>query len=322
MAEEKRTDISKLLKKSCMSGKAVMDKKIEYIYVSPSFDAVTGGIHNGSFIIVSGKYKSGKTTMILHAAKKAQDAGYHINYSNIEMRLKPRDLKQANLDLSKNKFTLIQSSEGNLLTAEDHIAICENILNTKKKQLVIQDSVSSMCSSELANADIRDRNRDSVPLLLSRFCKRISMGCLSINDNMYIGITHIIANQGMGMSTTMEASGNKIQYNADIKIKIEYASDWKEGEKKIGQNMNLKCETSTTDITPGTKAVGKLRYGIGIDEIAEIIPIAEELSIIDKAGSWYKIWGESIQGEGKLIEFLRADKSRMVKLNKEIKEIS
>lgn len=314
-------NIIKLIKSSVFSASHLLDKKRRIIPVSPCLDDLLGGgISSGSLVIIRGQYKAGKTTTCLHFAKKAQQQGYKIVYLDIEARLTQRDLLSIpGLDLSPEKFELCAHSEGNILNGEDFIAVAEHKLKVEQNVVVVFDSFSQLISQDNMHNDIRDRTRDSMPLTLSKFCKR-ALPALNVNDNICIGITHDIANQGPGMATKVEASGRKIQYANSFKLAARWASEWVEDGQTIGQDIHWECENSALG-PPNRTGVGKLRYGEGLDEIAELIPMAENTGVITKKGSWYYLsWDdeEKYHGVDKIVNKLRLDPESFKRVLEEV----
>jgi len=302
------------------SGQSVVDSPSSVLPVSPGLDIILGGgIPEGSFVIVTGPPKVGKTTLCLDFASTAQKIkhacdigrkeGRHVYYSNIEGRIKKRDLEGIHgLDISPDKLTIIQSTPGNILTAEMHIGIVLDLLNKRPGDIFIIDSLSALCTEGEMKAEIGDRYRADAPQLLARFCRRIAT-IVPINKSIVFGITHIIANQGNGMSPWSEASGRKVQYQTDVKLKATHCKPWVVGENQIGQDVFWVAEVNALNAPRNGKFISKLRYGYGLDKPSEIITLAVDLSMVKKGGSWYTFnVGETdetkCQGLDKAAEYL------------------
>jgi len=316
----------KRVEESTISAASIIDRERTLISVSPAIDAMLGGgIQAGSLVIIRGKYKAGKTTTCLHFAKKAQEQGYRIVYLNIEARLTRRDLESIpGLDLSPEKFEVIQSNDASApLSGEEFVAIGLLKLQQYEKCVVYFDSFSQLLSEDNTIGDITERTRDSMPLTLSKFCKR-ALPILNITDNICIGITHDIANTGPGHATKAETSGNKIQYANSFKLWAKWASPWEEvdgtNKKQIGQLIHWECENSALG-PPGQAIDGRLRYGIGIDEMAEWFDLAqgEHTGVVTKKGSWYSFGEFKAQGDLKFIEKMREDPAIAQAIIEEVK---
>lgn len=286
-----------------VSGNYVISRPKQIVSVSPMFDAMLGGgIPFGSFVIPTGPAKAGKTSFSLDMAGSALGVPTdfseprHLYFFSIEGRLQPRDLKGITglAPYLEDRVHVIESKPGNILSAEKFLDIGETLINNKPGSIFIFDSFSQLCSQQGMDKEWDSKAyRDNVPAYLSQFCKRIS-NVIPINQSIVVGITHQIANTGFGFSSWAEASGNKIQYAVDVKLKANFAQPWKDGETKIGQDVNWECFCSPLHNGPTeTKCVSKLRYGEGIDKRTELINVCVDLGIIKKGGAWYTITDET-----------------------------
>ncbi len=313
------------------SGKSIIDKKRVVIPTSPAIDMmIGGGIQEGSLVIITGPEKVGKTSMCLNFAGIAQDKKYiselcpkegrHVYFFNIEGRLQSRDLAGIlHLDTSKDRFTCIESIPGGILTAENYIDISEKLINEKPGGIFIFDSFSMLCTEEEFASEVGKKRRDDTGGLLARFCRRIS-NVLPVNDSIVMGVTHVMANQGLGMSQWIEASGKKLKYRADTKMWAKYQKPWMSSETQIGQEIHWECSASPIG-PPGKKATSMFRYGYGLDKEREILDLCVDLSLIDKGGSWYTIGKEKIQGSEKARQILIDSPDLFNQLNKSVRQM-
>lgn len=315
-----------------VTANAIIDSFSELLPVSPKVDSgLGGGIPEGSMVILAGPPKVGKSSLCLDFAATAQtlpwtdrfksgDPYRRVYFYNIEGRLKPRDLLGIR-HLKPEQIRVIQSEPGHILTAEEYIAIAEENINMYPQAIHIIDSFSQLLTAGEKEADIADRYRADSPLLIARFCRRIS-NVIPVNKCIVMGITHMISNQSPGAkSPWMEASGRKLQYAVDVKLKASHATPWIAGEVQIGQTVHWTCETTATNARAGSKIDSKLRYGYGIDKEAELGELAASLGVIKKGGNWFDLDGTKVNGVDNLAEALRAKPDLYHKYNKEVREM-
>lgn len=284
-----------------MTGAYLAERKRQIIPVSPQLDIIlNGGIREASFIISNGPPKIGKSTTAVDFGATALEYPHpkwgerNFYIFNIEGRINPRDLmgikhlrKYLTEPSLQHRVQVLGSVPGKILGGEEILAIGEALINEKPGSIFLFDSFSQLCSSERRKNEFGKRFRDDIPLYLSDFCKRIS-NVVPINDSIVIGVTHRIANQGQGHSPWLEASGQKIQYQLDVKLRATYEQPWKVGETQIGQDVHWECDASPIG-PPARKCVSKLRYGEGLDKEAELAMICVDLGLIKKGGAWYTI---------------------------------
>lgn len=298
-----------------ISAESIIDRKRAIIPVSPAINLILGGgIESGSFCIVTGAPKIGKTATVLKFCSNAQRipsefGNRMVYYLNIEGRIKSRDLRANNLLLDDEHFKLISSAPGSILNGEAFIEIAENIIKEQPGAIVILDSISAICTEEEMVSDLNTRFRANAPLLLARFCRRISQ-ILPVNDSIVIAITHQMANMGMGYKQKLESSGTKIQYQNDVKLEAQYSKPLTQGENQIGQEIHW-VAANTSLIGPGRKCTSFLRFNHGIDEELELAELACDLGLVKKAsakGGWlsinYNDEEKKVQGKEGLREFI------------------
>jgi recombination protein RecA len=277
------------------SGTEVLESinSLEVIGVSPALDiALGGGLREGSVIVMTGDPKSGKTTTALHFASKCQAKGKKVIYVNTEGRLSRQNFDGIK-GLDPEAILIIESTDDRVLSAEDFLNIIEYYINNDHGCLIIADSLSNMVPSCELEGEVRTGVRNALPRLLSMFFKRIS-GTLMKNKTMLICITHNIANTGGSpyAPQKMADCGNMLQYQAGTNMIITHRGKWqvpKDTGPHVGQIANWSIKTSNAGGRPNSTAESWIRYGIGIDEVQEIMQIACEFRLIKSSGAWYTI---------------------------------
>lgn len=315
--------ISDILKHNMFSATTILERKRDVISLSPSLDDILGGgIQSGSLVILVGDPKVGKTTTCLHFAKKAQQKGYQVFYLNIEGRLSERDLTSS-YGLNVEGLQVIESKPEHPLSGEDFIKAAEAILKANTKTVVIFDSFSQLIDESNQISDIGGFSRDSMPLILSKFCKRV-VPHLSITNNICLGITHQVANTSGYGSYKSETSGKKIQYAMNFKLRAMKTELWYDSKdtkktKPIGQIVEWICENSAIGVK-GKTTTSYIRYNIGIDEEYEIVSTASRLGILKITGSWYTLDdGTKIQGLDKMVQYVKEHPELFEKIKEEVK---
>jgi recombination protein RecA len=279
-----------------LTANAVIDKNLITIPVSPALDIVlNGGIPEGSFVILTGQPKCGKTTTSLDFCATAQRPEYaygsfkegrEVYYLNIEGRLKKRDLEGIP-GLNLEKFNIIGSQEGKILHAEEYLQIGERIINEIPGSVVIIDSYSALCTEAEITSDMDKMQRADGAKLLAKFCRKVA-NVIPVNRNIVIGITHLMGNPGYGTSEWKEKSGQAIAYQTDIKLKAKFFKKWNlsDDSPQIGQEVEWEVLCSALG-PPGGNITSYIRYGQGIDRQMELLTLAVDLGFIHKGGAWY-----------------------------------
>jgi recombination protein RecA len=315
-----------------LSGNALMDKKSITIPVSPSLDIVlNGGIPEGSFVVLTGQPKCGKTTTSLDFAATAQRPEYQgtlknpreVYYLNIEGRLKKRDLEGIpGLDL--DRFHIISSQQGKILHAEEYLQIAEKIINEIPGSIVIIDSYSALCTEAEITSEMDKMQRADGAKLLAKFCRKVA-NVIPVNKNIVIGITHLMGNPTGYGAEFKEKSGQAIAYQTDIKLRAKTFKPWtlSADSTQIGQEIDWQVICSALG-PPGGNITSYIRYGQGIDKYMEAITLASDMGIIHKGGAWYTITSlpdkPKFQGAEKVRQYLLENTSAYTDLVTSIKE--
>lgn len=318
-----------------LSAVSVVDKTSVIIPVSPSIDMIlAGGIPEGSFVVLTGQPKCGKTTTALDFAATAQDPKYggesckngrKVYYLNIEGRLKKRDLEGIP-GLKLDKFDIIGSQTGKILRAEEYLQIAERIINEEPGCVLIIDSYSALCTEAEITSDMDKMQRADGAKLLAKFCRKVA-NVIPVNKNIVIGITHLMGNPTGYGAEFKEKSGQAIAYQTDIKLRAKSFKPWLLGtdNTQIGQEVEWQTMCSALG-PPGGQITSFIRYGQGIDKHTELITIGCDLGLINKAGAWYTLSfldGEKtkFQGTEKIRTFLIQNPEAYNKLYNEVKNI-
>lgn len=309
----------------------IKDNPKEVISISPAFDeGLHGGIPKGSFVIISGKEKIGKTYSIMHIVSKFlnQSPKSTCLYLDVEHRLKPFHLSLPNLPVDRIK--VVRSNKGNLVAAEDFLDAAEQYIKDNPDSIVIIDSSSALIPRREQMDSISGDIRAQLPKILAHFCRRIGQ-VLAVQDSILIMITHLAQDMNSPnpkYASYKEDGGRKIQYHSDIKIKCKSSIDVVVDGEEIGKEIDWSVEWASLG-APGRIIKSWIRYGQGIDEVKEMIEQALNFGLINKGGAWFTCdfmtdLGEEpkkLQGENKLTDFIYSDQKYIDSLRKQLKEM-
>lgn len=315
-----------------LTGNALIDKKSVIIPVSPSLDIVlNGGIPEGSFVVLTGQPKCGKTTTSLDFAATAQKPEYQgtlkspreVYYLNIEGRLKKRDLEGIP-GLNLDRFHIIGSQQGKILHAEEYLQIAEKIINEIPGSVLIIDSYSALCTEAEITSEMDKMQRADGAKLLAKFCRKVA-NVIPVNKNIVIGITHLMGNPTGYGAEFKEKSGQAIAYQTDIKLRAKSFKPWtlSADSTQIGQEIDWQVVCSALG-PPGGNITSYIRYGQGVDKYMEAITLGSDMGIIHKGGAWYTLTAleekPKFQGAEKLRQYLLDNESAYKSLIQSIKQ--
>lgn len=303
-----------------ISGDELLARHKISIPASPALDlAHNGGWQEGTFVVLSGPPRSGKTTTSLHFGGKCQSAEYgerQVIYLNAEARLEKRDLGGiANIRTDRSHFMIVQSTPpvedeggaiirpGRILTAKDYLGIAERFLINTTAKVIILDSVSAMMGESEWTDGLESVAIGEAQRLFAKFMRRMSQ-VIATNRHIFIGIVHLYSNIGGGNigPRWLEKMSTSANYGLATKFRATHFDMWSVGSDKemIGQVVHWKCERSPLG-QPGTVVDSYIRYGEGIDEVRELIGFAMDMHLIVKPekSAWYELAFVEVVGRKK-----------------------
>lgn len=279
-----------------------------------SLDAAigVGGVPRGRIIEIYGPESSGKTTVCLHVIAEAQKRGGLAAFVDTEHALDVNYAQRLGIDL--NNLLLSQPEFG-----EQALEIVETLVRSGAIDVVVIDSVAALTPRVEIEGEMGDAQMGSQARLMSQAMRKL---------NAAIGksrTTVIFTNQlrskigvvyGNPETTT---GGNALKFYASVRIDIRRKDVIKEGQDIVGNRVRTKIVKNK--VAPPFKVVEfDILYNEGISKIGDMIDIATEYGIIQKAGSWYTISGERVQGREGLRKILLEDVTMKEELELEIKE--
>lgn len=309
-------------------GSNIIEKPKKKVSISPCIDvSLGGGIYEGSWAGFAGAPGVGKTTIVLQIAKNAQLDGRPVFYLNVEARLKKMNLEGIK-GLDPSKVNVINYVENKNLSGEDFLNIAERIIKTVKNAVIIIDSVSSLCPSGEMEQATTGSIRPTTPKMLSHFIKK-NTGSVYINNIIVLMIHHVITNTSGYGAKWQISDGVKVNFQADVRLQAKgNPTDWKEGELQVGQIVEWELGKSNDSASVGTTR-SFIRYGVGVDESAEIFNLCVDFGVIKKKGAWYEcsILSDNkseksfqLQGQEKFLRYLNENEDKMKILKNKLME--
>lgn len=102
-------------------------------------------------------------------------------------------------------------------------------------------------------------------------------------------------------SPEVTTGGNSLQFYASVRLSVTRSTTEKNsvynGEEKMGNQTTVKIIKNKC-APPFRSATFNIMYGTGIDRNSEVIDMAVDMGVIEKAGSWFS-YDQSRLGQGK-----------------------
>lgn len=278
---------------------AIAGKKEEIEFVnsgSLSLDiALGGGYPKGRIVEIYGAESSGKTTLALHLCAEVQKLGKKIGYIDMEQALDPDYAEQlgVKVDIGEldSSFILSQPDDG-----ETAFEIARELARVDDMGLIVIDSVSALVPKAVIQGEAGDAKIGLTARLMSSMIPTL-LSTIKKSDCIIVFINQIRDKIGVmyGPSTTT-SGGNALKFYASQRLEVARAGQEKEGDEVIANRTRVKVIKNKV-APPFKKAEFSIEFGVGIDKFSEVIDMAVDFSIINKAGSWYSYNGSKL-GQG------------------------
>ncbi|WP_394714055.1 recombinase RecA [Streptococcus parauberis] len=260
-----------------------------------------GGYPKGRIIEIYGPESSGKTTVALHAVAQAQKEGGIAAFIDAEHALDPA--YAASLGVNIDELLLSQPDSG-----EQGLEIAGKLIDSGAVDLVVIDSVAALVPRAEIDGDIGDSHVGLQARMMSQAMRKLSA---SINKTKTIAIFINQLREKVGVmfgNPETTPGGRALKFYASVRLDVRGNTQIKgTGDQKdssIGKETKIKVVKNK--IAPPFKvAEVEIMYGEGISRTGELVKIASDLDIIQKAGAWFSYNGEKIgQGSENAKKFL------------------
>ncbi len=278
-----------------------VDRKIDVIPSgSISLDRAlgVGGYPKGRIIEMYGPESSGKTTFALHAIASAQKAGGYAAFIDAEHALDPVYAKNLGVDISN--LILSQPDSG-----EQALDIARALIESGSVDIIVIDSVAALVPEAELNGDMGDNHVGLHARLMSQAMRTLS-GIISKTNCVAIFINQIREKVGVMFGNPETTTGGRaLKFFSSVRMEIRKGETIKDGTNILGNRANIKIVKNKV-APPFKTAEVDIIYGQGISKTGELVDLAVELGIINKAGAWFSYQGNKIgQGRENAKEFIK-----------------
>ncbi len=280
---------------------------------SLSLDLVLGigGVPKGRIVEIYGPEASGKTTLALHVVASAQKAGGEAAYIDVEHALEPAYARALGVDIDS---LLISQPD----TGEQALDITESLVRSGAVDVVVVDSVAALIPRSELEGEVGDTVVGALARLMSQAMRRLA-GAISKNNCTVIFINQLRQKIGVMYGNPETTPGGlALKYYASVRIDVRRVETLKVNGEMIGNHTRAKVVKNKV-APPFKEAEFDIMYGEGISRVGEIVDLGVKLDLIDKAGAWFTIGDQRIQGRDAVKQYLIDNPDICEKLESEIR---
>ena len=271
-----------------------------------------GGVPRGRIVEIYGPEASGKTTLALHVVASAQKAGGEAAYIDVEHALEPAYARALGVDIDS---LLISQPD----TGEQALDIAESLVRSGAIDVLVVDSVAALIPRAELDGEIGDTVVGMLARLMSQAMRRLA-GAISKNNCTVIFINQLRQKIGVMYGNPETTPGGlALKYYASVRIDVRRIETLKANGEMIGNRTRAKVVKNKV-APPFREAEFDIMYGEGISRVGEIVDLVVKLEIIDKAGAWFTVDGQRIQGRDGVKEYLQNNEEARERVEAQIRE--
>lgn len=272
-----------------------------------------GGVPRGRIIEVYGPESSGKTTLALHVVAEAQKMGGEAAFIDAEHALDPVYAKKLGVDIDN----LIVSQPD---TGEQALEITESLVRSGALDVIVVDSVAALVPKAEIDGDMGDSHMGLQARLMSQALRKLA-GALNKTKTVLIFINQLREKIGVMFGNPETTTGGRaLKFYASVRMDIRKIENIKQDGEFKGSRVRVKVVKNKV-APPFREAEFDVVYGEGISKAGNILDMAVNLDIIEKAGSWFSYNGERIgQGRENVKKYLKDNPDMLEEIEAKVRE--
>ena len=272
-----------------------------------------GGIPRGRIIEIFGPESSGKTTLALHAIAEAQKLGGEAAFIDAEHALDPVYAKHLGVDIDN----LIVSQPD---TGEQALEIAEALTRSGAIDIIVVDSVAALVPKAEIDGDMGDAHVGLQARLMSQALRKLA-GVINKSKTVIIFINQLREKVGIMFGNPETTPGGRaLKFYASVRLDIRKIENIKTDGEVTGARARVKVIKNKV-APPFREAEFDIVYGRGISKEGNILDLAVNLNLVEKAGAWFSYNGEKIgQGRENAKTYLKEHKEVAQELEEKIRE--
>jgi recombination protein RecA len=266
--------------------------------ISIDYALGVGGVPRGRVIEIFGPEASGKTTLALQIIAEAQKLGGMAAFVDAEHALDAAYSQKLGVQIDN----LLVSQPDN---GEQALEIVEVLIRSGGVDVVVVDSVAALVPKAEIDGEMGEAQMGLQARLMSQALRKLT-GVVSKSRTCLVFINQLREKIGVMFGNPETTTGGRaLKFYASVRIDIRRIASIKDGDTVIGGRTRVKVVKNKV-APPFREAEFDVVYGEGISKTGDLLDLAVDKRIVEKAGAWFAYEGERLgQGRENAKQFLK-----------------
>ena len=226
----------------------------------------------------------------MHAIAQCQKNGGRAAFIDAENAIDPQYAKSLGVQI--NDLILSQPDSG-----EQALEITEMLIKSGAIDLIVIDSVAALVPQAELDGEMSDASVGLQARLMSKAMRKLA-GVMNRSECTAIFINQLREKVGIMFGNPETTPGGRaLKFYSSVRLDVRKGEAIKNGTEIVGNKVTVKVVKNK--VAPPFKVASvEIMYGEGISHVGELVNLAVDYDIIDKAGAWFSYKGEKI-GQGR-----------------------
>ncbi len=249
-----------------------------------------GGVPRGRVTEIYGPESSGKTTLATHIIAEAQKLGGTCAFIDAEHAFDASYAGKLGVDIDN---LLVSQPD----TGEQALNICDTLVRSGALDVIVIDSVAALVPQAEIEGEMGDSHMGLQARLMSQALRKLT-GNINRTKTCLVFINQIREKIGVMFGSPETTTGGRaLKFYASVRLDIRRIGAIKDGTEVTGNRTRVKVVKNKV-APPFRQAEFDIIYGEGVSSLGELVDIAVENDVVQKAGSWYA-YGDVKIGQGR-----------------------